>query len=95
MSPSLDLERIESDSGECTIHISYYLRQKSYVRLEITNGDSRPIHWLIDELKEAGNYQMIWVGNDINRGEKYQKHFHCRMTIQIPGGQIVMMSRKV
>jgi len=48
--------------------IQYTLPQKSPVRITVYNLKGQVIEVLVDELKEAGNYQISWNARNVGSG---------------------------
>ena len=61
--------------------ISYVLKSNSKVKLMIYNLTGKEVVKLIDEVQLAGEYQVIWNGNDNNRKEVSSGIYFCILKI--------------
>jgi hypothetical protein len=73
--------------------ISFALAAEDHVKLEIYNVKGQKIKSLIDEVKPAGNYQLIWNGDD-ERGNKVSSGIYFYQMISgkfTSSGKMILM----
>ena len=53
--------------------IKFCIPDRMRIKLEIYNTDNRKVKTLVDEIKEAGTYEVELKADELNRGEYFYK----------------------